>query len=70
MSQTKRGSVVEVLVSVAIGLIVSMIANHFVFPLYGFQPSLISNAQITLIYTVISVARGYVVRRFFNFLNN
>ena len=70
MSQTKRGSVVEVLVSVAIGLIVSMIANHFVFPLYGFQPSLISNAQITLIYTVISVARGYVVRRFFNFMNN
>lgn len=70
MAQTRRGSVVEVLVSVAIGLTVSMVANHFVFPLYGFQPSLISNAQITLIYTVISVARGYAVRRLFNFLHS
>ena len=67
MGQTRKGSAVEALVSIAIGLIVSMIANHLVFPLYGFFPTASQNVQITAIFTVISFARSYGVRRLFNY---
>ena len=67
MSQSRKGSALEVVVSIAIGLVVSLIANHIIFPMYGFIPSARQNAEITVIYTVISFARGYGVRRLFNY---
>ena len=67
MTQTRKGSAVESAVNIAVGLIVSLIANHLVFPLYGFIPTLSQNASITAIYTAISFARSYGVRRLFNY---
>jgi hypothetical protein len=37
--------------------------------IYGFETSAKTSAEITLIYTVPSIARGYLVRRFFNWIN-
>jgi len=68
MSQSRKSSAFEALTGTAVGLIVSMIANAYVFPLYGFHPSLLDNIGITLIYTAISIARGYLLRRAFNML--
>lgn len=66
MSQSRKGSAAEALTNIVVGLIVSMIANAIVFPLYGFQPSLMDNIGITLIYTAISFVRSYCLRRVFN----
>lgn len=66
MSQSRKGSAAEAVTNVAVGLIVSMIANATVFPLYGFHPSLLDNIGITLIYTAISLVRSYLLRRGFN----
>ena len=66
MNQTRLGSLIEALFNVAIGLAVSMIANALVFPHFGFQPSVAENISISLIYTAISIARQYVLRRWFN----
>ena len=66
MNQTRIGSLIEALINVAIGLLVSVAANAVVFPRFGFQPSIIENVAISLIYTAISIARQYVLRRFFN----
>lgn len=63
--QTKTMSLVETLVGIAIGFVVSMVLTAYVFPLFGHQISLGDNLQITLIFTVASVLRGYFVRRFF-----
>ena len=63
--QTKTMSLVETLVGIAIGFVVSMILTAYVFPLFGHHISLGDNLQITLIFTVASVLRGYFVRRFF-----
>lgn len=68
MSQSRKGSALEAVVGIAIGLVVSMIANRFVFPVYGFTPSTRQNVEITVIYTAISFVRGYGVRRLFNFI--
>lgn len=66
MTQTRLGSLLESLANVAIGLAVSMIANALVFPRFGFHPTAGENAAISLIYTAISIARSYALRRFFN----
>jgi len=68
MRQSQKGSVLEIVVSIAIGLVVSVITSHFVFPMYGFIPSPRQNVEITVIYTAISFVRGYGVRRMFNYL--
>lgn len=66
MNQTRLGSLIEALFNVAIGLVVSVIANALVFPAFDFHPSLGQNVAISVIYTVISIARQYVLRRWFN----
>lgn len=66
MSQSRKASAAETLVGVLVGLAVSMVANAIVFPLYDFHPSLLDNAAITLVYTGISLVRGYCLRRAFN----
>lgn len=68
MSQSRRGSAAEAVTNVLVGLIVSMIANAIVFPIYGFNPSALDNIGITLIYTAISLVRSYCLRRAFNFI--
>jgi hypothetical protein len=67
MSQSRKGSAFEAFVNIAVGLIVSVIANHLVFPLFGFVPSLGQNIAITAIYTAISFIRSYCLRRVFNY---
>lgn len=61
-----RGSLIETLFNVAIGLAVSIAANALVFPRFDFHPSLSQNIGISVIYTVISIVRQYVLRRWFN----
>lgn len=66
MNQTRLGSLIEALMNVVIGLLVSVVANAIVFPRFGFQPTVGENVAISLIYTAISIARQYILRRWFN----
>ncbi|MBP0714847.1 hypothetical protein ABXK61_16195 [Burkholderia sola] len=66
MSQTKRGSFIEALTNTAIGYLINYTANLLIFPLFGMHISATANILLGLIYTAISIVRGYVLRRFFN----
>ena len=66
MRQTKLGSFYESLINVAIGFGINFIANLVILPLFGFDITLTDNLYIGLLYTVVSVARSYVVRRWFD----
>ena len=66
MSQTRLGSLIEALVHTAVGFLTSYVGGLFIYPLVGFRPSLAQNLAIVLLFTVVSVVRGYVVRRWFN----
>ena len=69
MSQSKLASMVEVATNMAVGFIVSVYAQAVIFPMYGFSTlSLTENVQIVTIFTIISMVRSYLVRRFFNWL--
>lgn len=66
MKQTKWQSFLEANISTFIGFIVSYILSYTVLPLYGVEQSHTVSFQITMIYTVASIFRGYFVRRYFN----
>lgn len=66
MSQSKIGSLIESLVNIAIGFSINFTANMLVLPLFGYHITLTTNLQLGVIYTGISIARQYVIRRWFN----
>jgi len=60
--QSKTKSLIETLVNIGIGFIVSMFLTAWLFPTLTIG----HNVQITAIFTVASIIRGYAVRRWFN----
>ena len=66
MTQTKLGSFAEAWANIFVGFTVNYFANLLIFPLFGFHISLEANFVMGLIYTVISLVRSYVLRRWFN----
>ena len=67
--QRKRHSLLEACIGTAIGYAIAFTANLVILPIFDFTPSLHQNFWITNFFTVISVVRGYYVRRLFNFLH-
>lgn len=63
--QTRLGSFYEVCINILIGFAINYCANLVILPMFGFHISLTDNLLMGLLYTVISVIRGYVVRRWF-----
>lgn len=59
----------EVVLSTTIGFVVAYSANLFILLLFGFRPSHVENFIITCLFTVVSLVRGYAVRRLFNWLH-
>ena len=66
MQQTRLGSLIEAIINVAIGFGINFTANMLIFPLFGWHISLSDNILLGSIYTVISIARSYIIRRWFN----
>lgn len=66
MRQTRWGSFVEAWINVFIGFWINYFANLLIFPLFGFHITLTENFVMGLLYTGISVARSYLIRRYFD----
>ena len=66
MNQTKLGSLIEACINVLIGFTINFFANILILPLIGFHITIGQNLFIGVLYTLVSVARSYVIRRWFN----
>jgi hypothetical protein len=64
--QTRRQSLLEAWTNVTIGWLVGLGTQIVVFPLYGMKVKLIDNMQITIIFTIVSLIRSYLLKRFYN----
>lgn len=64
--QTRLSSFVEAWFNVAIGYLVAVAANAIVLPAFGYDVSLGDAFGIAVVFTLISLARSYVLRRVFN----
>lgn len=66
MSQSRKHSMLEAIINVVVGYGIVLAAQMIIFPLFGIHVSLQQNMQIGLLFTVVSLVRGYVLRRLFN----
>ena len=64
--QTKKQSLIESLTSTTIGIIIGILLNLTILPIFGYPVSLSDSLWISLIFTAVSVIRGYIIRRVFN----
>lgn len=65
MKQSKRMSLLESLINVAVGYAVAVSAQIMVFPMFGLEVALVDNLAIGAIFTGISIVRSFTLRRVF-----
>ena len=66
--QTHLGSIVEAWANIFVGFTINWCANMLILPLFGFHIGPGAAFNMGLIFTVISLVRSYVLRRWFNSL--
>ena len=64
--QTRAESLKESALNIAIGYLVALLSQLIVFPIVGVHVDFTTNLEIGLYFTVISLIRSYLVRRWFN----
>ena len=64
--QSQWQSVAEVLLNTISGFLISWVMTLLVLNGYGYKVTSSQSAQITIIFTVVSIARSYFWRRLFN----
>ena len=65
MSQSRTMSLVESIANVLAGFGVAVATQIAIFPLFGLRTTLAENLAMGAIFTVVSIARSYCLRRAF-----
>lgn len=63
--QSRTHSALESCANVAVGYLVALASQLAIFPMFGIHIPFHSNLAIGAWFTVISLARSYVIRRYF-----
>jgi hypothetical protein len=58
-------SLVEAATNVVVGYVLAIVTQLIVFPWFGIETSLTAHMTIGLVFVVVSLARGYLLRRLF-----
>ena len=64
--QSKKNSLIESITNVVVGYCVALMSQIIIFPVFGIHATIKDNLMIGLFFTVVSIARSYVLRRIFN----
>ena len=67
--QKKKHTIIETCIGTALGYTVAIMTQRIVFPIFDIHVSHSENFLIAGIFTVVSLIRGYYVRRLFNWLH-
>ena len=65
MKQSRLMSLVEAVANVVVGYGFAVITQILIFPIFGLHTTLAQNLRMGAIFTVVSIARSYVLRRVF-----
>lgn len=65
-AQSKLQSVAETITNTVVGFAINWSANMLVLPLFGWHATGAQAFHLGLIFTAISIARGYLLRRLYN----
>jgi len=66
MSQTKKQSLYESIINILIGYFTALASQLIVFPMFDIKVPISDNLLIGLWFTIISLIRSYLLRRYFN----
>ena len=64
--QSKKNSLIESITQTIIGLFTSIILQMILYPLMGIPVTFKQNIIITIVFFIVSIIRGFIVRRYFN----
>ena len=65
MKQTRLMSLVESVANVIVGYGVAVVTQILIFPIFGLHTTLAQNLKMGAAFTLVSIARSYVLRRVF-----
>lgn len=65
-TQTKLNSMLESISNVAIGLLTTLIFSPIIYHIVGMTYTYSQLGIVTVLFTIISIVRSYIIRRFFN----
>jgi len=66
MSQTRMSSFTESVVNMTSGYVIGVLSQIAVFPVLGVSVTMGENLILGVYFTIVSIVRSYVVRRWFN----
>ena len=64
--QNKKHSLIEAICGTTIGLLTSFFIQLIIYPFLNITVSIGQNIIITTVFFVVSILRGYLIRRLFN----
>lgn len=65
MKQSRLMSLVESIANVAVGYGVAVVTQILIFPIFGLHTTLAQNLKMGAVFTVVSIARSFALRRVF-----
>ena len=65
MKQSRLMSLVESVANVIVGYGVAVVTQILIFPVFGLHTTLAQNLQMGLLFTAVSLARSFLLRRLF-----
>ena len=66
MAQSRRGSLIEAATNTVVGYALAVATPFDVFPTFGLRVDVVENLGFGLIFTAVSLIRGYLLRRLFD----
>lgn len=64
--QSRKDSAIEAFANIAFGMLVAFLAQLIWFPMIGKEFTITDNVLTTCVFTAVSFARTYALRRWFN----
>ena len=65
MKQSRTMSLVESIANVIVGYGVAVVTQILIFPIFGLHTTLAQNLKMGAVFTVVSIARSFALRRVF-----
>ena len=65
MKQSRLMSFVESVANVIVGYGIAVVTQILIFPFFGLHTTLMQNLQMGLVFTGVSIARSFILRRLF-----
>ena len=64
--QSKKHSFIESLLNTVVGFLISLLVQLLIYPILNIPVTIFQNIIITSVFTIVSIIRGYIIRRYFN----